>query len=639
MMVHDPSRSGRPKQGAPPVRPVDVGSSERNMQGSDPSFRRLPGSTATSGAWRARLIVCGLSLCWLVLAGRLVQLQWLDGPRYRARAARQRTFIEPVPARPGDILDRSGRLLATTVTRQSLYVVPSRIEDLNAVADPLARALALDTDILRERLRRHRHRHFLWIKRRLDDAEAEAIRGLDLPNDTWGFREEYLRRYPQGGLAAHVVGLRDIDNRGRGGIEQSCDSLLRGADGSRVLLRDARGRVVQIRDSSSRAPRHGESVALTLDTVWQLLVEEELSQLVSTWQPRGACAIAMDPATAEVLAMASWPTFDPNHLVDVPPQAWQNLNLVSMYEPGSTFKPFVVAWALQQGLLRPDEEFDCEHGAWRMGRRILHDHHPYGVLSVTDILVKSSNIGMAKIAERLTNRGLYEATIAFGFGSRTGIELPGELHGLVRPLAKWTSYSTGSIPMGQELAVTPIQLITAHAALANGGTLMKPRVLRVERDSAADRRRPGPPSLLAIPLEPAGPAAQSGATDIVSRTVASDVAEWLVRVPMREVVERGTGQRARVAGRSVFGKTGTAQKIDPDTGAYSETGHVCSFIGGAPAENPRVLVLVVVDEPTVGSDHTGGQVAAPAASRMLDRLLEHLGMSADPPRTARQESP
>jgi cell division protein FtsI/penicillin-binding protein 2 len=456
----------------------------------------------------------------------------------------------------------------------------------------------------------------------------------------WGFREEYLRRYPQGGLAAHVVGLRDIDNRGRGGIEQSCDHLLRGEDGSRVLLRDARGRVVQIRDAASQAPRHGQSVTLTLDTVWQLLVEEELSQLVAAWQPRGACAIAMDPTTAEILAMASWPAFDPNNPTGVLPHAWQNLNLVSMYEPGSTFKPFVVAWALQQGLLRPDEEFDCEHGAWRMGggRRILHDHHPYGVLSVTNILVKSSNIGMAKIAERLTNRGLYEATIAFGFGSRTGIDLPGELHGLVRPLAKWTSYSTGSIPMGQELAVTPIQLITAHAALANGGTLMKPRILRMERESSLARHR-APNSLLAIPADPASDVARSGAADVVSRTVGSDVAEWLVRVPMLEVVERGTGQRAQVAGRTVFGKTGTAQKIDPATGAYSATGHVCSFIGGAPAENPRVLVLVVVDEPTVGSDHTGGQVAAPAAGRMLDKLLRHLDTSADPPRTARREAP
>ena len=611
------------------------------MNGADPSCGQLPGSTATSGAWRARLIVWGLGVCWLILAGRLVQLQWLDGSRYRARAARQRTFIETVPARPGDILDRSGRLLATTVTRQSLYVVPSRIPDLNAVADPLARILELDTDTLRERLRQHRNRHFLWIKRRLDDAEAEAIRRLNLPEDMWGFRAEYLRRYPQGGLAAHVVGLRDIDNRGRGGIEQSCDHLLRGADGSRVLLRDARGRVVQIRDSASQAPRHGQSVSLTLDTVWQLLIEEELSQLVAAWQPRGACAIAMDPATAEVLAMASWPAFDPNHPVGVPPRAWQNLNLVSMYEPGSTFKPFVVAWALQQGLLRPDEQFDCEQGAWRMAgtRRILHDHHPYGVLSVADILVKSSNIGMAKIAERLTNPGLYEATIAFGFGSRTGIDLPGELHGLVRPLASWTSYSTGSIPMGQELAVTPMQLITAHAALANGGRLMKPRILRVERESYADRHRLAPASLLAIPADSAGPAAQSGASDVVSQTVGSDVAEWLVRVPMREVVERGTGQRAQVAGRTVFGKTGTAQKIDPATGAYSATGHVCSFIGGAPAEQPRVLVLVVVDEPSVGSDHTGGQVAAPAASRMLDKLLRHLDTSADLPQTARHESP
>jgi cell division protein FtsI (penicillin-binding protein 3) len=331
--------------------------------------------------------------------------------------------------------------------------------------------------------------------------------------------------------------------------------------------------------------------------------------------------------------MASRPAFDPNDPSGAAANAWKNLNLVSMYEPGSTFKPFVVAWAIEHGLVRPDEEFDCEHGAWRMGRRILHDHHPYGVLNVTDVLVKSSNVGMAKIGQRLTNRGLYEAAVAFGFGRRTGVELPGELHGLLRPLEKWTSYSTGSIPMGQELAVTPLQLIAAHAALANGGTLMKPRIIL-----SADQRGGAAWAVPTTGSKTLGIAHPAPA--VVSQTVSDEVARWIVRGPMREAVLRGTGRRAQIDGVTVFGKTGTAQKADPQTGGYSPTTHVCSFVGGAPAENPRVLVLVVIDEPTIGSDHTGGTVAAPVAGRILGGVLRQLEVpsSAAPARTARHET-
>ncbi|HUG91633.1 MAG TPA: penicillin-binding protein 2, partial [Planctomycetaceae bacterium] len=383
-----------------------------------------------------------------------------------------------------------------------------------------------------------------------------------------------------------------------------------------------------------QAPRHGDSLMLTLDTVLQLLVEDELDRLFDEWKPNGACVTVMDPATAEVLAMASRPAFDPNDPSRVPAAAWKNLNLASMYEPGSTFKPFVVAWAMERGLLRADEQFDCERGAWRMGRRVLHDHHPYGVLSVTDILVKSSNIGMAKIGQRLGNGGLYDATIAFGFGRRTGIELPGELHGLVRPLPQWTSYSIGSIPMGQELAVTPLQLLTAHAALANGGTLVRPRiVVHRGRSPAQDVARLPTERLPALSITGPGPD-DAAPTAVVSRTVSPQVASWLVREPMQEVVRRGTGRNAQIADSAVFGKTGTAQKTDPDSGAYSPTGHVCSFIGGAPPENPRVLVLVVVDEPTVAGDHSGGTVAAPAAGRILENVLRHV-----PLRSTRPQSP
>ena len=297
-----------------------------------------------------------------------------------------------------------------------------------------------------------------------------------------GFRQEYRRQYPQGALAAHVLGLRDIDGKGQGGLEEAFDHLLCGQDGSRFLIRDAHGRVIEVRNDSRVAARNGETLVVTLDSIIQLYTERQLQAIVQEWQPQSACAIVMDVKTCEVLAMASVPTFDLNHPEKISESAWKNTAIASIYEPGSTLKPFIVAAALEKGLLERDEAFDCEHGEYRMGKRLLHDHHSYGMLSVTDILVKSSNIGMAKIGERLTNSGLYESVMAFGFGQKTGIQLPGELTGIVRPLSSWDIYSTGSIPMGQEIAVTPIQLISAHVALANQGNLLNPRLIRDQID-------------------------------------------------------------------------------------------------------------------------------------------------------------
>jgi cell division protein FtsI/penicillin-binding protein 2 len=353
---------------------------------------------------------------------------------------------------------------------------------------------------------------------------------------------------------------------------------------------------------------------LSLDSVVQLYAERELDALMGEWAPRGAAASVMDPLTGEILAMASRPTFDPNDPVDAPPAAWRNNAIAAAYEPGSTFKPLVVASALERGLLRRDEELDCEGGAYQMGRRLLHDHHPYGVLSVTDILVKSSNIGMAKVGERLGTAGLFEAVHRWGFGRRTGVRLPGEVVGIVRPLSRWDGYSTGSVPMGQEIAVTPLQLVAAHAALASGGRLVKPRLVLRDIDAVLSTTDAGPPQVR---------------PPVSSRVVSEDVARWIVTEPMRQVVERGTGRQARIDGYSVFGKTGTAQKPDPETGRVSSEHHVAAFVCGAPADEPRAVVLVLVDEPSVGTNHGGGTVAAPAASRILHRTLIHLRVPAE----------
>ena len=554
---------------------------------------------------RARLVVTIIGLGWLVLSARLIQLQWVQQEKFAGKAEKQREFVEETPARPGDILDRQGRLLATTLATRSLYVVPAKISDPRQVADALSSVLGLSSDGLTEKIAGNSQRQFLWIKRRLTEAEITAVRQLALPKVMWGFRDEYRREYPQGVVAAQVIGLRDIDGVGRGGIEERFDSVLRGQNGKRYVARDSRGHVIEILDKDHQAPVAGQNVRLTLDVVVQLYAERELDQVMKEWQPESCSAIVIDPTNGDILAMATRPTFDPNRPQEASPDSWKNRAIADIYEPGSTFKPMIVSYGLDQGVLQRDENFHCQNGEYRMGRRVLHDHHRYGLLSLTDVLVKSSNIGMAKIGERMGNEQLEKAATLFGFGRKTGIELPGELPGILRPLKKWTSYSTGSIPMGHEIATTPLQLITAHAALANGGELVRPRiVLQDQQDSI------------------------SAVSRMTISTVSRETARWIIEHPMQEVVERGTGKKARIPGYHVFGKAGTAQCLSAD-GGYVHGKYISSFVCGAPAESPRLLTLVVVNQSSVGGETFGGKVAAPAAANILRQGLVYLRISPD----------
>tara|TARA_R110002095_G_scaffold202889_1_gene184626 strand:+ start:272 stop:2068 length:1797 start_codon:yes stop_codon:yes gene_type:complete len=565
-------------------------------------------------SWRAWSLILLVVLAWIVISGRLIFLQYVGHRQFATVVARQQVCKEKIPARPGDILDRNGRLLATTIVTNSLYVIPQELKKQKNVS-AVCKILGLNQEQFLERLTQNQEKLFLWVKRRLTDEELSGIRALNLSDDAWGFRQEYRRQYPQGALAAHTLGLRDIDGNGQGGIEEAFDHLICGQSGHRFLVRDAHGRVIEVRNDSRVAARNGETLVVTLDSIIQLYTERQLQSIIQDWKPKSACAIVMDVKTCEVLAMASVPTFDLNHPENISESAWKNTAIASIYEPGSTLKPFIVAAALEKGLLNKDERFDCEQGEYQMGKRLLHDHHGYGMLSVTDILVKSSNIGMAKIGERLTNPGLYKAVMAFGFGQKTGIQLPGELTGILRPLKSWNLYSTGSIPMGQEIAVTPIQLITAHVALANQGNLLNPRLIRDQIDHNYFPRSEEEPEQVR-PM-------------VSTPVISAEVADWLVRVPMVETVVRGTGVKAQLDGYTVFGKTGTAQKPDPQTGKYSTELHVSSFICGAPAHDPRVLVLVVVNEPSIGPNHYGGTIAGPPAAEILNKTLMYLRVPFD----------
>lgn len=567
------------------------------MAGNEPASIDSPAAPPPETFWWRNVAAAGtLVVVGLVLAGRLTWLQVVEQEEFGKRAVRQSVVEEETVPRPGDIHDRAGRLLATSVQTSSLYIVPSRIRERWTVAGQLADALELNRDSLYERIASHRH--FLWVKRRLSDEELKRVQALELPAEIWGLRAEYQRVYPLGSLAAHVLGLRDVDGIGHGGVEQQFQEHLRGTPGKRRLVRDSRGRVIELDSTLEARARDGRPIQLTLDAVVQQIVEIQLDAVMSAWQPEGCSAIALDPATGQVLAMASRPAYDPNNPAAAPLGGWKNRAISAIHEPGSTIKPLIVAHALHQDAIRRDESFNCEYGQYRMGRRVLHDHHAYGRLSLVDVLVKSSNIGMAKIGERMTNAGLYEATVAFGFGRPTGIELPGELPGILRPLDKWNGYSTGSIPMGHELAMTPLQLIVGHAALANHGVWQQPRLVLPTGSSAEDR-------------------------SVQQRVVSSEIADWIVQEPMTEVVRRGTGTRAKLSDRVVFGKTGTAQALTPE-GSYRSDRYVSSFLGGSPPENPRLLVLVVVDQAAEGSEQFGGKVAAPAVAAILKQSLDYL---------------
>jgi len=550
-------------------------------------------------AQRERFVVGCVLVVFAILAGRLLQIQVFERDEFSHRAQKQQTLTLVIPARPGDIVDRSGRLLATTTLAPSLYVDPSEIEDPQEVAAALSGVLGLDDASLAKQLSESSDRRFLWIARRLTSAQADAVRALDLPPVAWGFRAEFRRRYPQGVLAAHALGLRDIDGVGRGGVEQFFDNDLHGVDGRRRIVRDARGEVLEVLEEVAVEPQDGRTIRLTLDSVIQSHVEQRLDRLMAEMQPLHVSAVVLEPGTGEILAMAARPAFDPNQPETASEEAWLNPVIAWSCEPGSTIKPLIVAWAVDTGMLDPQETFDCEWGEYRMGGRTLHDHHRYGVLDVEEILVRSSNIGMAKIGERLTNAELHRAVQAFGFGRKTGIELPGELAGTLRPLSQWNGYSTGSVPMGQEIAATPLQIIAAHATLANGGRRVTPHLLLESDNRAASHV-------------------------VTSQVVAPATANWIVESPLVGVIERGTGRRAQIEGVSVFGKSGTAQKFDPETGRYSHTRHVSSFLCGAPAERPQALVLVTIDEPSGPvAEHYGGAAAAPAAADILQMTLRY----------------
>ncbi|MGB6899038.1 MAG: penicillin-binding transpeptidase domain-containing protein, partial [Candidatus Acidiferrum sp.] len=549
--------------------------------------------------------IAGVALLWIgAVFGRLTYLQLFLHGEYLARALhQQQRTIEITPER-GAIYDRNKRPLAMSIPVDSAFGVPSEIADEHLAARLLSGVVDVPQEVLETRF--ESSRSFVWISRKLPPEKAEAITALNLKGVY--LQKENQRFYPKRDLAAHVLGFVDMDEKGLGGIEYELDNKIRGESGKIVVMEDAKKRWF---DASQAKLDSGADVVLTLDEKIQYLTERELNAAIAQNHAIAGSAIVMNPNNGEILALANWPTFNPNKASEAPAEARMDRAVSALYEPGSTFKLVTLAAGFNEGITRPDEVFDCENGSVLVAGHRIHDHKPFGLLNVSQILAESSDVGAIKIALRLQAPRFYDYIRAFGFGALTGVDLPGESKGILRPVNDWGSFSIGSISMGQEVGVTPIQLITAVSAIANGGLLYRPHVVaELER---GDHVLPAEGIL--APTEP-------------RRVIRPDTAATM-RQLMEGVVLYGTGPKAHLDGWTSAGKTGTAQKIDPTTGRYSRTQYIASFTGFAPINNPAVTILVSLDSP-VGL-HEGGEVAAPVFKRIAEEVLTYLDVPRDVP--------
>ncbi|MFN2414799.1 MAG: penicillin-binding protein [Pyrinomonadaceae bacterium] len=537
----------------------------------------------------------------VLIGARLVYLQTSQHEWLAKRARAQQLDVEPQAPARGLILDRQGRELARSIDVDSFYADPREVENVEASSSALAGALGADAGALEARLKEGKEakRGFVWLARRVEDERARAVKALKLKGVY--STEEQRRRYPNGKLAAHVLGFVGLDARGLAGVEQVYDAALTGESGRLVVDADAKRRAFESVGSDAR---DGRTLVLTIDQTVQYIVERELAAAMERTQAKSAAAVVLEPHTGEVLALANAPAFDPNDAGSVSPEARRNDALQNIYEPGSTFKIVPFTGALEEKLITPDTRIDCP-GSISLPGRVVHDHAT-GSLTATEALAKSSNVAAIKLGQRLGNERLYEYMRRLGFGAKTGVELPGETAGLVRPVAKWQPGSIGSVPIGHEVGVTPVQMAAAYAAVANDGVRVAPHLVREVRD--AEGRT------------------VSRAEPESHRVVSAETARVLRRM-MEEVTLKGTARAAQLDGYTAAGKTGTAQKIDPKTRAYSQTKYVASFVGFAPIENPAVVIIVVIDE-AVGL-HQGGQVAAPVFREIANQVLPYLEVTPD----------
>ncbi|MFL6583118.1 MAG: peptidoglycan D,D-transpeptidase FtsI family protein [Chthoniobacterales bacterium] len=562
--------------------------------------------------WNSRIrcaLVCLVFIAlFSVFSFRLVYLQMIKHDEYAGLAAEKHVYKQPIYADRGAIVDANGEVLAHNVPGETIVADATHINNREALVPLLANELKLAPAEVREKLAGERR--YIVIARQVPESAAVALRDKLRSQNLRGvyFERDSTRIYPNGSMLCHVIGFTDFDHKGIQGVEASMEQYLHGEDGYRYIEHNRAGQEIVVYRGQERTSRNGYEVHLTVDLNLQNIVENELDAAIREFNPQKATVILMRPQTGEVLAIANRPTFDINERADARPEEMKNRAIIDMMEPGSTFKIVTAAAALNERKVRPDTTIFCENGLWNFGGRPLHDHKAYGELSVTDILVHSSNIGAAKLALSIGDAKFYEYIRRFGFGERTGIELPGEIPGLIRPPQQWSKISITRIPMGHEVGVTPLQMCTAMATIANGGKLVTPRVVKSVTS---------PDGKIISNFEP-----------VVVRQVITPETARQVATALRGVVsDRGTAAAAVVPGFTIAGKTGTAQKPDPH-GGYEEGKYVVSFSGFLPADNPQFVGLVVLDDAKTKTpeQNYGGLVAGPIFSRIAEKAARYLDL-------------
>jgi cell division protein FtsI (penicillin-binding protein 3) len=533
---------------------------------------------------------------FLLFILRLCYIQFFRSNYLSELANKQHNlFVELEPLR-GAIYDSGLRPQAINLAADSLYASPRDIKDKEAVIKKLSTVLNSSYGYLRDRL--NRNKSFIWVARKITPEQSQAIKNLKIKG--LGFIKESKRIYPNSYLASHVIGFAGMDNKGLEATELNYDQFLKGQPGWAIFLRDARQKRLDLWQKMV-LPKDGFDLVLTIDEVIQYIAERELDKAFKKYHAKGASIIVMDPYTGAILALANRPNYDLNDPGGVTKDKTRDRALADMFEPGSVFKIVTASAALEEKKVTEEDKFFCENGSYRVGPHVLHDHTKHGLLTFREVIEQSSNIGTVKVAQILGPEIIYKYMKLYGFGSKSGIDLPGEIVGVAKDPRQWSKISIAAIPIGQEVGVTAIQLACAISVIANGGNLMRPYIV------SAIKRRDG------VIIRKFSP-------QVRSKVISADTAARMTKM-LTGVIEEGTGKMAKLIGFSAAGKTGTAQKLEPN-GAYSHSKYVASFIGFAPAEDPIVTIVVTVDEPY--PVYFGGVVAAPVFKNVAGDVIRYL---------------
>lgn len=548
--------------------------------------------------YQSRILV--LAILWLVGFGvvvyRLYQIQIVNHEVYLEKSKSSSEKKRTIQAARGTIVDRNGEALAMDLMHYSLAVRPHQVENKKTVAQKIAKIANVPYREVYSKL--NSRKNFVYLAHRLTPEQAAQLKNL---SKGIVLERKFSRTYPFNEVGAHVIGYCNNDNQAGAGLELSYDQFLRGKDGVSVFLRDAKGGVFPDLDYPAVEPQNGKNIETTIDIVYQGILETELAEAIRKHKADNGSAVLMNPRTGEVLAMANYPTYNPNYYYRYPIKNFRNQAITDLYEPGSTFKMISLAMCLEYLHMNMDRELIfCENGSYRLAQKTVRDHQKFAYLTARQVFENSSNVGTIKLAERFPAPEFYRYARDFGFGNKTGIDLPGEINGILHKPSEFSKYSVAYMSIGYEVGVTPLQITAAYAAVANGGLLLQPYVVKRVIDQSGRVLKENKPT-------------------VIRRVISEETARQMKSV-LQGVVENGTGKNASVEGVTVAGKTGTAQKIDRTTNSYTSSRHIASFAGFFPVENPKFVLLVIVNNPREGG-YYGSQVAAPAFKKIAQQIV------------------